>query len=325
MTERFLISLTAIACLIASLLPSHTFAQSKRRIDRAKPPKFTERDTQGIFFNDIFAEGFQGERPADLSKPATKPATLAAGAGTAGGASETPATGGGWSKYISSTTIEDEIKAIKLQVDMDVTTEQQFISRGYQGSRRNFAVLALLFGVIAEFDGDVRFKEPAPGARDLFARSAANCKVGTTQSFNEAKKRKSDLQEIVSGGAAPVEPTADPNAIWASAADRSALMMRLEIAQQTNLQPWIGSEGEFKAHTEEALHEAELIAAIAAALTKPGTPDGEDETYAEFANAMRDAGVAVVEAVKLNNYEQARQAVGAIDQACTKCHELYRE
>ena len=321
---RRLILLPLVA-LLGLIVPDDVSAQSKRRFSRAKPPKFTERDTQGIFFGDIFTEGFQGERPADLSKPAAKPTALAGGAAAASGAGEGPASGDGWSKFISATTIEDEIKAIKLQVDMDVTTEQQFIARGYEGSRRNFAVLALLFGAIAEYDGDVRFKEPAPGARDLFARSAANCKVGTKQSFNEAKKRKTDLQEILSGGASPAEPSADPNVVWASAADRSALMQRLEIAQQTNLQPWIGGEGEFKSHAEEAMHEAEIISAIAAALTKPGTPDGEDETYAGFAKSMRDAGVEVVEAVKLNNYEQARKAVGAIDQACTKCHELYRE
>lgn len=308
-----------LAALLAMIAQAWVFAQPRRRSERARPPKFTDRDVQGVFFADIFSEGFQGPRPENLSKPAAAAAPM-----TSVPQGAPAPSGDGWSQVISSTTIEDEIKAIKLQVDSDVMTEQQFISRGYEPSRRHFGVLAMLFGVIAEYDGDVRFKEQAPAARDVFARSSANCKVGTTQSFNEAKKRKADLQELLSGGAAPAAQ-AEPNPTWGQIADREPLMERLEIAQQTNLQPWIGSEAEFKSHLEEAVHEAELVAAIAEVLRRPGMTDAEDETYAGFSKTMHQAALDIVQAVKTSNYEQARKAVGVIDQACSQCHETYRE
>ena len=39
---------------------------------------------------------------------------------------------------------------------------------------------------------------------------------------------------------------------------------------------------------------------------------------------MKQAAMQATEAVKFANYEQVRQAVGAIGQSCTACHEAYR-
>ena len=74
----------------------------------------------------------------------------------------------------------------------------------------------------------------------------------------------------------------------------------------------------------EVLHEAEIVAIMSELLTKPEMEDGDDEDYAGYANKMRDAAREIVEGVKLNDYERARKAIGAVDQACTECHELYR-
>ena len=87
---------------------------------------------------------------------------------------------------------------------------------------------AMLFGVIDQFDGQVRWQQGASGLRDVMARTAKNCKVGTNQVYNECKQRKQDLQDIV-GGAAYQGPPGDPDATWQIVCDRSPLMQRLKI------------------------------------------------------------------------------------------------
>src|SRR5205823_10891788 len=108
---------------------------------------------------------------------------------------------GGWSGLISAATIEDAIKSLKQQVDKEVTTLSDFKGKGHKLARRDYSLLAMLFGIAAEYEGDVRWKKDAAVARDAFARSAANFKVATDQAFNEAKARKEELTELVSGSA----------------------------------------------------------------------------------------------------------------------------
>ena len=136
--------------------------------------------------------------------------TAKAVAASPGGTSSPPAgsaaadtSASGWSAIVSSTAIEDEIKALKLIVDADVTTPSAYAS-GHKAGRRDFSMLAMLFAIAGEYDGEVRWKKDAPAARDLFARTAANSKVGTQQAYNEAKLRKQELQDLV-GGQSPYE------------------------------------------------------------------------------------------------------------------------
>jgi len=67
-----------------------------------------------------------------------------------------------------------------------------------------------------------------------------------------------------------------------------------------------------------------MIATIATVLTKTGMSDADDETYKGFATTMQQAGSEIVDAVKLNSYDQARAAAGKITKACDQCHEAYR-
>ena len=51
--------------------------------------------------------------------------------------------------------MEDEIKAQKLLVDADVTTPSAYAS-GHKAGRRDFSMLAMLFAIAGEYDGDIR-------------------------------------------------------------------------------------------------------------------------------------------------------------------------
>ena len=185
-------------------------------------------------------------------------------------------------------------------------------------------MLAMLFAVIAEYDGDVRFKKDAAAARDLFARTANNTKAGgNTNVYKEATLRKTDLEELLNGSSLASEGSSEATD-WSVIIDRSPLMQRLELLHQEKLSKQLASKEEFEKQIEEVFHNAEMIAVMSAVLTKPGMTDGEDETYAGFANSMKEGAREVAEAVKLSNYDQARAAVGKIDKACSQCHENYR-
>ena len=109
------------------------------------------------------------------------------------------ASGFAWSKLISSETLEDEVKSLQKQVSENVTTPAKFKGGGFKAGRKQFTELALLFGIIAQYDADVRWKDKAIGVRDLMGRAGQNCKVGTDASFAEAKLRKDDLEQLVQG------------------------------------------------------------------------------------------------------------------------------
>jgi len=284
---------------------------------RAIPPKFGS-EVNRIFFADVFSK-LQGERP---KKPGAVLTTSAPVGGSPGVAAEGASYA--WSKVISAATIEDEIKAIKLNVDKSITTPSEFSGRGHKQVRRDFSILAVMFAIIGEFDDDVRWKKIGPAARDIFARTARNTKAGgNTNTYNEAKKRKADLQDLMGGASLQIEAE-QAEADWAAVSDRSPLMQRLDRGFEGKMSVWISSQEEFEANTEDVLHEAEITAALSEVLVKEGMEDWDDEDYAGFAKRMKEAAIEISSAVKLNNYDQARKASGEVKKACTECHELYR-
>lgn len=317
--------IAAISAGLFTLAASSELSAQPPSNQRAAPPKFDPRDSAGIFFEDLFEEGLEGERPQTIgAAPTTGGAPSTGGPNNNGSGGDSSGGIYAWSQIISNTAIEDEIKAIKLAVDRDVTTPTKFTSRGYKLGRRHFSIAAMLFAVIAEFDGDVRWKKVAAHARDDFARSAANCKVGSQQAYNEAKVRKQDLQDLIGGGQIDTSGDASPEAEWDKVCDRAPLMQRIEMAHQGKLTPLLSNEGDFKANKSEILQEAYMVAVVAEVLKQEGMEDGDDDDYAGYSDKMKKAALDIVDGVKNDNYESARKAVGIIGQSCSECHELYR-
>jgi hypothetical protein len=316
-SARSTASFLAAVCLV-SVLALIASGQGRKLANRAKLPTFDSAKTNRIFFPDVFAR-LEGERPANPNIQVVP--TPSGGAPIAGDV----ATGQSyaWSKIISPASIEDEIKSIKLATDKNITTPQDFAGRGYKEVRRDFSVLAMLFAIINEYDADVRWKKEAAAARDIFARTASNAKAGNNNVYNEAKKRKDELQDLLNGAALAEKAEAEEND-WTKIADRSPLMQRLEAAQEKKLAKYTSSADAFSEDIENVMREAEIIAAIADTLTREGMEDGDDETYAGFANLMKRSALDVVAAVKSNNAEQARKATGEIAKACSDCHDNYR-
>jgi hypothetical protein len=305
------------------LIPIALWAQgkgAKPRV-RAELPK-SYPGSENTFFNDVFKEGVVGARP-DLGKGVvTNPGT---GTKSPGGADPAPSEGGvfAWSKLIAPTTLEDEIKASKKVIDEEVSTPAKFAGNGYKVARKQFSVLAIMLAIIGEYDGEVRWKADGPAARDVFARTASNCKVGTIQVFNEAKQRKADLEDLLSGSGLK-NREGEKKAVWKQVTDRAPLMQRLEMAHQGRMQPWVGNKSEFANHSEEIMHEAQLAAAFCEVLMREGMEDADAIEYKAFCIRLQKAALDIVDAAKSNNYDKARTAVGEIDKSCTECHQAYR-
>lgn len=318
-------TIAVLLCLLVALPALVVFGQTKAgKTKRAQPPKLTKTDT---FYADAFKEGLVGERPANLSQAG---AVASGTPGNSGAPSSAPAAGSGgvagsgWAGLISASTIEDEIKTIKLQVDTGVSTPSDFAGKGYKQARRHFSVLAMLFAVAGEYDAEVRWKKDAPAARDAFARTAANAKVGTQQVWQEAKLRKDELGDLINGGTPFAGKEAEAKAPWKDVAGRSPLMQYIEQVWDPRLKPALADKAQFAANADKVKHDAEMLAAIGEVLTKDGMPDADSEEYKAFCVKLRDAAKTIADAVKSKNYDQAASASAAIGKTCVECHENYR-
>jgi hypothetical protein len=312
------------------LVASATLADSKdaaQKPKRARPPKWTP-DVVDTFFPDARTK-LVGSRPDyDKAAAATTAATksshdASAATGTDEATTATPS-GSTWSKLIDAETIETEIKRLSQELAKTVTAPAQFKGGGYKDCRRQFTTLAALFAVIAEYDGDVRWRDAAPTIRDVFAKAGRNCKVGTDQSYQEAAQRKQNLADLVAGNR-PKPSTAERKADWAQVADRPPLMQRLNIAQQDRIQKWLGNKKEFSARRDDIRHEAQLAATIAHIVTQNGYEYWDDETYAGYARELQASETDLATAAASDNYDQAQQAFARATKSCTACHEGYRQ
>jgi hypothetical protein len=321
--RRLLVLVLLAAFLVPTLV---VVAQTKapKKVKRAQPPKFSQTDN---FYEDAFKEGLVGERPGNLGQVVASGGTTnsaAPGSTPADGSGTGGVAGSGWAALISGATIEDEIKAFKLQVDQNVTTPSDFAGKGYKLARRDFSVLAMLFGIAGEYEGEVRWKNDAPAARDVFARTANNAKVGTQQVWQEAKQRKDELTDMIGGSSPFSGKAAEAKAAWKDVCGRAPLMQHLESIWEPRLKPALADKGQFTASTDRVLRDAEMISAIGQVLAKEGMEDADSEEYVKFCNALRDGAKAIVEGAKSKNYDQAVSGGSAIGKSCTECHENYR-
>ena len=280
--NRLSVRATAILALavLAALACTSVFAEPPTKPKRARPPKWTA-DVRDAFFEDA-REKLEGQRPNYGAGHQTPRENVVASA------REKVAPGHAWSKLIDAETVETEIKRMAQAVSADVTTPSEFKGGKYQDCRRHFSVLAMLFAVAAEYDGNVRWQDVAAGLRDVFARAGYNCKVGTDATYREAMERKAELAEVVAGSR-PQVPMADRMADWSHVADRPPLMQRMNIAHEERLTKWLASERQFPEHHDEVRHEAQLVAAIADVIGREGFEYWDDEQYAAYARELRQA------------------------------------
>ncbi|MEM7785518.1 MAG: hypothetical protein AAF623_19380 [Planctomycetota bacterium] len=303
--------------------PSDLYGQERKpqKVKRVKRPQFSPQDWDGIYFENLFAEGLVGDRPDQLAanNELNKPSEMSNQTG-----SDMPTTDQdfAWSRFVSGTTIEDEVKTIQLELAKVITSPVKFKS-DYDKVHHHFSMLSMLFGIIREYDSDVRWKKYAGPAQASFERAAANSRVGTIQAFESCKRRKEEIQELVRGGNFVGEDKAPDLLDWGTVVDRTPIMERLQISYD-QMKKATSNESDFKDNIEIILHESELVAAMSETLLRENFVDADDEGYAEFAKAMSFAAVNLTKSCKTKNYDMAANSVNQIGQSCSNCHSEWR-
>lgn len=307
--------------VVAGLLvlgPLTAIAQERR----ARPPKYSPGDFRGVF--DDVSTVIRGDRPR---------VDQLQGSGAGKGASGTPAAAPSgsestssdqkWASLTEPVNLEDEVKRLKLHYDELVTTPARFNGGGFQDARTDLALLATLFAVISEFEGDVRFKKDAAIARDLLARSAVQVTTGSSETFEVAKARKADLQDIVSGSGlnrtAPTEATD-----WSLVTTRSPVMEYLELLLDDPLESGTTDAASVSDSMDDLKRSAAMVAVMAEVLNQPGMEGADDDDYRAFSDRMKKAALDLRSALQREDADAARLAVGAISQSCSACHDVYR-
>lgn len=299
-------------------------AQGSKLPPRAKPPQFESNKFEGVFFPDVNS-ALSGELPksqSSLQINATPGGSAMAGTSSPAGGGGDSADPMGWKGLISPASLEDLVKGSKLRLDKIVTTPTAFAGGGYNDARREFSLLALLFAIIENYPGDVRWKASAPAARGAMERTAANTKVGSRQVYDESKKRLSDLQQLLNGSALTAEVKTE--IVWENLIDISPLMKLLNWAHDDQIAKMTASEELFKQNQEEIARLAELVAVLGRASTFEKMPNADDAQFVAFAKDMIAQAQQINSAVQSGNAELARTAAGKLGQSCTACHESYR-
>lgn len=294
---------------------SAAFAEKAPPPRRAKPPVWSP-DVLDEFFSDA-REHLVGERPAseladaDVAKPGAAPSA------------SDPAPSFAWSRIVSGDTLDAEVKRIVAGLRQPLANPAAFKSGGYKQCRADFSLLAVVFAVIAEHDGDVRWKDDAARLRDALARAAMNCKTATDQTFAEAMQRRTELEDLVRGERLG-GPSASELSAWSLLAERPLVMERMEALLDEEIRPHLAGEKVFSKQADAVRQKAELLAMLAEVAQRPEYDYWDDAGFQELSGDLRRATADLTRAAAEANYEAARAAAGAATQACSACHEGYR-
>jgi len=306
--------------VVVVALSGRGFAAEKAGpVKRAKPPVWSQ-DVLDEFFVDA-REQLVGERPAKRSAGiATNPP-----AGQGREAANNAETDGAapWSQVISGDALAAEVKRIAAALRNPLANPAKFKSGGYKACRSAFNELAVLFAVIAEYDGDVRWKEDAPALRDALARAARNCKTGTDQTFAEGAELQTQLDDLIRGERLGGQPAPPPER-WSDLADRQLLMTRMEAALQEGISPALSNARDFSRKAVDVQQEAEVLSMLAAIIDCEEFEYWDDENFQQHSGDLRAASRELSSAAADANYDAARAAAGRAGQACSACHEGYR-
>ncbi len=298
------------SCVIAFGLTTLSIAAEASK--RVQPPTWS-KDVLDAFFDDA-RQHLVGDRPTNVARTHTKDATQSAAEVASDGEFK-------WSQLIDADTLTAEIKRINNQLANSLRRSATFQGGGNLGCRRDFGMLAVLFGVIAEFDGDVRWQQSAKWMQQRCLKTSRNCKVASAQTFADANETRTLLEELLRGQApaGEIDNSADDQL-----ADRTLLMQAMELSLKDQLGPTLTSTREFRRRSQQASEQAQVLTVLAEVIQREGYEYSDDDDFLAEAGRLRQAAAELSQAAKDKNYEAARSAAGRVGQSCSNCHEGYR-
>ena len=297
--------------LLAAALSTSLFADSTE--PRARPPEWTQ-DVRDVFFEDA-RQQLVGKRPSSF---ASSPEAISADTDPAGSQS----TDGNlpWSKLIDGATLTTEVKRLNQALASHLKNKAAFKGGGNLHCRRDFSLLATLFGVISQFDEDVRWQRAAQLMRAKCLHAAVNCKAASDQSYAGAEQVRILLEDLIRGQTPRGRGTPEQVAIT----DRAPLMQRMEVSLEERISQALASERDFRRGNAVVLHESQILAMLSQAIHQEPYEYYDDDTFLEYAAQLRSAARDLVRATGEKNYQRARSAAAAATQSCSTCHEGYR-
>ncbi|MEM8945416.1 MAG: cytochrome c [Planctomycetota bacterium] len=305
--------LTIWICWYCSLCAVTLPADAVEPAGQVQPPGNWSQDVLDAFFEDARGQ-LAGTRPTSSSIPLKQLAAEPKRAVAADGQFK-------WSLLIDADTLTAEIRRLSNQLALSLKRSATFQSGGNLACRRDFGLLAVLFGVVADFDGDMRWQRSAAALRQRCLVASRNCKVATAQTYADAKDTHAQLQSLLRGQA----PASD-NATGGEAelVDRTLLMQAMELTFQEKLAPAMASMREFRKRAQAAAEQAQVLAVLATVIREEGYEYYDDEDFLLEAKTLKSAASELSQAASDKDYEAARAAAGRVGQSCSRCHEGYR-
>jgi cytochrome c556 len=330
MSKRLAAAVGLSCCLFGLLLVERSLGQNatsektptnaatptkeRPRQKRVKAPQFKSDEFKGVFFEDV-ASQLVGSLPASTSQ------SVASTASTSSGDDQASEADNIWKQRIDAAVIEDLIKSSKLRLDAAISSPAKFTGGGYDTARMDFTMLSILFGVIENYPGDVRWKHSAAKAKADFGRIAANAKVGTTPVYNEAKAKNQSLSDLLNGG--KLEAVTEP-ATWSDSVERTAAMKMIEWVVKEKVNPIVASDASFGDSSEDMKKFAQLIATTGEVLLQEGMMDQDSDEYQQWSKEMIAACEAITAASEKKDLTQTREAISRLNKSCDSCHEGFR-
>lgn len=310
------VSVAFMLCLFIGAVGFDSLWAQGPKPRRAKPPKFDAQSFPGVFFDDVKSQLVGSLPPVGNVTASIKTPSKSNAEPTASSEENV------WKRRIDAAAIEDLVKSSKSRLDPAIASPAKFAGGGYQTARRDFTVLTVLFGVIEQYPGDIRWKHSAGRAKTDFARIAANAKVGTAPAYNEAKLKNQMFGDLLNGER--LEASKDGPAAWSDVADRVAMMQVLEWIVKDNLNAAVANPGAFADGATNAKEYAQLAGAIAEILIQDGMTDADAEEYKQWAKEMMAACDQIVAAANKPDIAQTREAISRLEKSCNSCHETFR-
>ena len=312
-TRSIEMRMQAVSPLIGLLLlsPSGVWAVAEKQPTlRARPPEWST-EVNEVFFVDA-RKHLSGERPQPVSPldEAARDTKL----------STNVQKSSKWSALIEADTLTTEVKRIHNQLGTLLARPGAFKSGGHADCRRNFSLLALLFGVAAEYDQEVRWQPLASRTRALCSQAAKHCEQPSDKSFALATEVHAQIAELLSG---QMNDRRVPNG--EEPIDRGQLMLSMELTVEEKISPRLASQKDFRRRRSEVAHESQLLAVLARTICRVPYDYADDVSFVELAREMQRASRQLTKASHEGAYEAARQAAGRVTRSCSECHDVYRE
>ncbi len=276
---------------------------------RARPPQWST-DVVKVFFEDA-RKHLAGDRPTRA------PAVSSAAATTSEATDLQDDTK--WSTLIEADALTVEVKSVHNRLISLLARAGSFKSGGNADCRREFSLLAVLFGVVDQYDQEIRWQQEAVRMRALCTQAAHACETASDESFALAADVRLQIADLLRG-----QSISRQASDTVAPVDRGQLMQRMELAVEENISPWLANRKEFRRRKSVVAHESQLLAVLARTIRREGYDFADDEDFVEITRELGRASRELTEASEQGNYEAARQAIGRVTQSCSNCHDGYR-